>query len=72
LSGDVRNIVKTYQIVDMPKPGKGKGICRVVPIFDVDMNVQRFEIPNGCNIEKVIIFYGDLLKAKREYARLKK
>lgn len=63
--------MKTYQIIEMPKVGKEKGVCQVVPVFDVNMDLNQIEIPNCCNIEKVIIFFGDLIKTKKSMQKLK-
>ena len=73
--------MKTYQVIDLPKPGKEQGIKTIVPVFriseigrfdDSDDSIEYVEIPYFCNIEKVIIFFGDKLETKKTYARLLK
>lgn len=63
--------MKTYQIVEMPKPGKEDGIANCVPLLNNAGGVYLMTIPFCCNIEKVIIFYGDFRKTKRAYERMK-
>ena len=64
--------MKTYQVIDMPKPGKEQGVKAVISVFRIDNSIDTIEIPFACNIEKVIILFGDKYKTARAYERLKK
>ena len=61
--------MKTWQEVIMPEAGKEKGIETHVPVFRYDMEIETIKIPNFCNIEKIIILYGDRLKTKEVYEK---
>lgn len=61
-----------YQEIVMPKPGKEQGIRGVIQVIRIDGEIERLEIPYRCNIEKVIILFGDVVKTRKFYESLKK